>query len=107
MFVHSFLFVDTDKANDTDINEVIGKLPPNDLIRLYHGLEIEDDDIDIAKGSNRADVEEKARRVFSMVKREHPEKYTLEKILAGLEKAKNIDHMEKLDAKWKREAEGD
>ena len=85
---------------------MIGKLTPNDLTRLYHGLEIEDEDIDKAKGSNRADVEEKARRVLTFVKKAYPVKYTLENILAGLEEAKKIDHMQQLDKKWKPGPEG-
>ena len=80
---------------------MIGKLSPNDLTKLFHALELEEDEIDRAKDVQRADVEAKAVRVLTYWKKTHPEKATLRAILDALKEAENIDHMQELEQKWR------
>ena len=95
------MFIATDNFNNDDIDKVIGKLSPNDLTKLFHALELEDDEIDQAKGdANRADVEAKAIRVLTYWKKTYHDKATLRAILDALKEVENNDHMQQLDQKW-------
>ena len=81
---------------------MIRKLTPNDLTRLFHALELEENEIDQAKGdAQRADMENKAKRVLTHWKKTYPQKATLGTILAALKEANNINHMQMLDQKWR------
>ena len=84
------------------MDKVIGKLSPNDLTKLFHALELEDDEIDQAKGDDqRADVEAKAVSVLTYWRKTYYEKATLRAILDALKEAGNIDHMQKLEQIWR------
>ena len=94
-------FTAKDIFNNNDIDKVIKKLTLNDLTRLFHALELEENEIDQAKGdAQRADVENKAKRVLTHWKKTYPQKATLGTILAALKEA-NINHMQMLEQKWK------
>ena len=91
--------------DDNDINNVIGKLTPNDLTQLYHALDLEDEDIERAKGDlSKTTAEVKAQNVLSFWKSRSTQKGTLGDILQALEQIKNIDHKEKLEKIWKGKA---
>ena len=95
--------VSGDLITDKECRDVINKLDPNELHRLYSELGMSTEDVEKAKyKASGKTVELEANAVFNWWKKGSPSEATRNNLLAALERCKYNLQKQQLEEEWNK-----